>query len=420
MKKKDKKSNRSDRGAPPPAAGSGMDSGFYEQPDKEAPLNAYSGRRDSQNRRTSMNTPARRRENNTRTSDVKLLLLMFKILMIPVVLAAAYFGLKIGLDQLSKPTETKTAEWEDQATLMDQGLAAGRIAAGLGDAVSVENFLERAKREQEHLEVAAVLEQRGLDDDAIEQLELALDVMPTSVKAQTKLLGFYMKLERYEEAIPLSGTLLIADSANIDVQKDLLVALHETGRTEPSLLLANRILEENPGDVQAMEVAAYACAVQGRSDDALDLYQHILAREPDHLLALKGAGTMYELRQEWTNALPYYLKLAKLDARPERYRSLALNLARQEEAGKTTIFLGQALGLYGSETLAPWLSDPGFDPVRETREFRALADQIVGAKMRQEIEQLRQREVRSALDEFSGEIVLPTRDDLELLNPRRK
>lgn len=420
MKKNGRNTHRSETKASLGTSGSGRESDFYEQPNREAPLNEYSGGAASHNRRTSKNAVARRRENNTRASDVQLVLLMLKILMVPVLLAAAYLGLKFAVTHFEeKQIEKDGIEWEKKAVLMDQGAVVEKIAADLGDEVSMERFLERAKREQVTLESVAALKQRGMDEEAVDELKRVLEFMPTSFKVQMELLDLYMRMGRYDEAIPLSAGLLLQDSSDREIKKSLLVALHEIGRPEACLVLAKQMLEDEPGTIQVMEVAAYAYAVLGRSDEALDLYKQILKREPERLLALEAVGVLYEWREEWAKALPYYMELVTLDPQPRRYRVLALNLARQNEAGKTALIVGQAFGLYGAGTVSPWLSEAGFDSVRETMEFRAITDQIVGAKIRQEIERIRQREEEKdeTRERAADGLLLPSQHDLNILKP---
>jgi tetratricopeptide (TPR) repeat protein len=417
MKKFGKKSDRPDRKEPESPATPDTESSFYVQPDREAPLNEYSSHRGPQAHRSSRHTTARRRENNVRATDWQLARLTLKIIMVPVLLGVGYFGLKMAVNHFSKPHEETLAQWDDDLQLMDMGAAAGKVAADFGDKASMETFLEQLKQVQDFLESAAVLKQGGMNDEAVDRLEQALDIAPASFAVKKNLLELYMQQGRYEDVVPLSGRMLAQDASSQEAKSALLTALYETGRTEASVVLAERMLAQDPGDIHVMEVAAYSYAAQGRADEALQMYKQILEREPTHLLALEGAGTLHEWRKEWAKALPYDMELVRLDPQAKRYRVLAVNYAQQDQAGKTAIFLGQAFSLYGVETVAPWLNDPGFDPVREAVDFRSLADQIVGAKARQQIEQIRRREVQEASGILSGEIDLPSQRQLDILKP---
>ena len=48
--------------------------------------------------------------------------------------------------------------------------------------------------------------------------------------------------------------------------------------------------------------------------------------------------------------------------------------------------------IFGAAAISPWLRDAGFDPVRETVEFRSFADRVVGSETRKAIEEINKRE----------------------------
>ena len=424
MKNFGKNQKHSDKPASSDPAASESGSGFYEKNNLEAPLDEYSSPRRSGSRQTSKTRPIRRRENNTRATDAQLAWLVLKIFMVPVLLGAGYFVLKLVVARLEQPSEEQVAQWEDAAALMDKGAVdaegAVRDVIDFGDAESLQNRLGNLERAQELFRSADALERRGLEEEAVARLEQALRFAPDNFSIQRHLLDLYIQLGNYEQAIPLSGRLLDQDSLNQQVKAHLLTALHETDRIDAGLLLAEQMLDETPKNLRVMEVAAYSYAAKGRTDEALNLYKQILERNATHLLALQGAGTIYEWRDEWEQSLPYYMELLKLAPKAERYRIVARNFAQLDEAGKTVIFLGQAAGLYGEDAVSPWLGDAEFDPVRETVEFRSFADQIVGAQAREAIEQLRRREVQKPTGFDPGDIQLPSQQQLEILRPRQR
>ncbi|QHI68872.1 tetratricopeptide repeat protein [Tichowtungia aerotolerans] len=416
--KKEKKPRPVGAGKP-----SSVDSGhgFYERPDSEAPLDEYSGASRQQVNRTSRHSPARRRENSNRASQAQMAMLALKIFLIPVLLIIGYVALKLIVGQFEGPTGKDLERWEVNSGVMERGpLAEGTLSDGpvdSGDAEFLKVRLDSLEQAGILLRSAESLEQRDLNEQAVVRLQEALRFAPESLAAQSLLLQLYMQLEKYEEAVPLCIRLLGQDGGNRQVKDYLLTALHKTDRSEASLLLAERMLKDDPENLHVMEVAAYDYAAKGDSDTALQLYDRILKRDPNHLLALEGAGTIYEWRGEWEKALPYYMKLGKLDPQSKRYYALARNYSHQNEAGKAVIFLGQAVSLYGESEVIPWLSDPGFDPVRETIEFRSFADQVAGEKTRQAIEEIRRREVRQETP-LAPDLKLPSKTDLEVLKPR--
>jgi hypothetical protein len=111
--------------------------------------------------------------------------------------------------------------------------------------------------------------------------------------------------------------------------------------------------------------------------------------------------------------------LLKLDPQEEYYRIVAHQYAQLEEAGKAVIFLGQAASLFGDGTVGAWLrSDLGeFDPIRETTEYRAFADTIVGVEQRTAVEAMQERDAGEK-ETVSPGLELPPAADPELLRSK--
>lgn len=427
MKKISRKKNdsgKTDSGSP-----SSVNSGhsFYAQRDMEAPLDEYAVGYGQRGQRTSRHTPARRRENSNRASQSQLIILVLKIILIPVLLIAGYVALKLIVAHLEDPTEKDMERWEASAKVMEKGPvssdALSNRRAGVvdfNDTSALKQQLDRLKQADRLLSSAEALERREMNEEAVVRLEEALRFAPENFAAQKLLLELNMKLKKYEDALPLCFRLLEQDPGDETVREYFLTALHGTDRTDASLLLAEQILETNPENLDVMEISAYDYAAKGEMDKALGLYNQVLQRDPNRLLALEGCGTIYDWKQEWVQALPYHMQLMKLDPQPRRYYVLAKNYARQNAAGKAVIFLGQAASLYGESEVIPWLSDPSFDPVRESVEFRSFADQVAGAKTREALEVLQRREVSTPEVLTPTGLELPDQKDLELLRPNRR
>ena len=427
MKNSGKKKNPSGQNNPEKMTSVNSGHSFYEQRNTEAPLDEYSEGYGQRSQRTSRHTPGRRRETSNRASQSQLVILVLKIILIPALLIAGYMVLKSVAARLAQPTEKDMEAWESSSKVMDRGPISSEILLGervsnidFGDAAALKERLDRLNQADLLVASAKALEQRKMEEEAISRLQEALRFAPENLAAQKLLLELNIRQGNYKEALPLCVQLLEQDGHDQQILEHFLAALHETDQVEASLLLADRILEVDPGNLRVMEIAAYDYAAKGETDKALELYGRVLQRNPDRLLALEGSGTIYEWKAEWARALPYYMKLVELDPQPERYRVLARNYAQQNEAGKAVIFLGQATGLYGESVVMPWLSDPGFDPVRQTVEFRSFADQVVGAKAREAIESIRQREASKPELLTPEGLELPSERDLEMLRPRQR
>jgi len=331
------------------------------------------------------------------------------------------------VEWLNGPSEKEQQQWEINAELMEKVPGVSSILPEEMDgktSINKEFLAERISRwekTERHLRAADALDRRGIEGDAILHLEQALETSPDSREALWTLAELYISSGNRTAAIPLCVRLLDQDSTQWEVKLLLLRALQAGEETEMSVLLSDQMLRQQPGDLGVLEMAAYAHAAEGNTDVALGLYKRILEDDPEHLLALEGIGYIYQWREEWIKAIPYYLELLKFDPRAEHYLALARCYAQQDDAGKTVIFLGQAAGLYGGTTVSSWLSNPELDPVRETADFRSFVDRIVGEQTRAEIEALRRHEAqKETLKEAVERFKLPSASELQILRPSQQ
>jgi tetratricopeptide (TPR) repeat protein len=411
------------------------DNSFYDPKPTEAPLTTPQPRTGARTRRSaSVDSPVRRRENDNRTANRDLLILMLKIVLIPLLIIGGFFALKAVAGLFDEPSENEIQQSDAREKLMNNspaGFTSLSVESPQKMLVNRDFLADRISRWEQaerHLRAAESLELRSINNEAIARLKQALEFAPDNREAQRQLLELYMDAENYAEAIPLCIRLLDQDSTQWDLKISLLTALQGEGQNELCLYLSDQLLRKEPNDVNLLEVAAYSHAFAGDAEKALDLYKQILEKDPKNLLALEGAGFLYREKKEWMNLVPYYLKLLELAPQKEHYLTLARSYAQLDDSEKSIVFLGQAYSLYGEPVVSPWLLQPEFDPIRETSDFRSFADMVVGAKRRAAIEQIRQRdidpeirpEVRSETEEALKELErLPTRD-LEILNPLRR
>lgn len=349
---------------------------------------------------------------------------MLRIVLIPALIVAAFFGLRAVLGLFDGPSQKEMERWEANSKIMEKGLG-----EPLSVADTVEVFVDKALLESKmmrwemadrHLRAAEALDRRGIDKEAVERLQQALRVTPDSSATQALLLEIYMRSDSYAEAVPLCINLLDQDARNWAVKMSLLKALQETGQMDIGLLLSDQMLVSQPDNLTLLEFSAYANASQGNREKALEIYDYILQRDAGHLLALEGSAYIYQWQGEWQKALPYYMELVRKDPKPERYHAVAKCYAQQNEGSKAVIFLGQAASLYGESTVSSWLSEADFDSVRESADFRAFTDRVVGFETRKAIEAIRRRKVETDLSKeaaAAGASGLLTKPDLQLLKP---
>lgn len=392
---------------------------FYSQRSEDVLYDGSGAGRRRVSRSTS-NSPVRRRENNNRAEGRHLFFIVAKIVLVPVLLFAGYLGLKYLVGLLEEPSDEQKAQWTQDAGRMDALAEGGEAGSDRGEQVD-KAFLEARVScwalAERHLRAGVALEQREIDEEAEGRLKQALRYAPDNREALQVLLDVYMRTGLYAEAVPLCVRLLDQVSSDWDVKMKLLKALQETDRMDACLFLAKQMMAQEPTRLDVMEIAAYAYAALGDAPQALEIYQRILERDKGHLLALEGAGHIHEWLQEWTKAIPYYMELVRREPTPEHYHALARSYSHLEDAGKASIFLGQAASLYGGREVGRWLKEPDFDLIRETVDFRSLSDRILGVQTRKAMEEISRREAEKRSPVLSRELELPTRPDLQLLRP---
>ena len=391
---------------------------FYSQHVGHTPLDEYHDGRDTrQTHRTSQHSPARRRENNNRASDWAIAVLLFRAVLIVVLLVGGFFALKLVLGRTAKPSDKERQRWEAAAAVMEKSstpvaVSTGTLAAQelVVDSALIEQRLGQWDLAARLLRSAEAFAIRGVDEDAIQRLGQALRIAPDNSAAQKLLVDIYMRRGRYAEAVPLCLRLLDQNSQQPALQMSLLKALQESGKTAAGVMLADRMLLDQPNDASVLSIAAAGQIKLGNQEAALALFKRVLENETKNRDALEGCGKIYFDRNDYQNAVPYYLELTKLDPKPDYYQMLARCYAQQNEVGKAVIFMGQAAGLFGGAAVSSWFSDPLFDPVRENSEFRAFTDRIIGIEGRKAIEAMSQREAEKKA-ELPG-LELPKRPDL--------
>jgi len=414
-KKASKENVSSSVGTPDP------EQNFYEQRAGEQPLNEYTDERASAIRRTSLHSPARRRENNNRAGNREIFFLIFRTGLIVFLLAAGFLALKLVLGNLSGPTEKEEAQWVANAALMDNGAAFERPAREVApvSAVATEQIGKRLNRwieAERHMRAAEMRERDGMDEQAAERLGQALRSAPDHRSAQQLLMEIHMRSGNYAEVVPLCIRLLDQDSRQWGVKMNLIQALQRLDQPEACLVLADQMLEKEPNNLELLEVAALAQRVAGNGEEALVLFDRILQNDGRHAVALADSGAIYREREDWENALPYYLELVRTHPDVEHYHNLVCCYARMEEAGKAVIFMGQAASLYGESEVAVWLQRDveAFSAILETVEYRSFADRVVGVELRKAIENINRRDVEKKAPAGGGGLDLPTQPELKI------
>ncbi len=401
------------------------ESDFYTQSSGPAPLNEFSEGYGRHTHRTSLHSPARRRETSNRAGNKEIFLLLFRAGLIVFLMAAGFLVLRLVLGKLAEPSEKEQQQWALNDALMEKGSTETPLslvaipASAQAQTLNAELIAKRLRQWAEaerHMRSAEALEQRGIDEEAILRLGQVLRSAPDNHAAQQLLMEINIRSGNYAKAVPLCIRLLDQNSQQWSVKMDLLRALQELDQTEACLVLGDQMLEREPNNLEVLGIAALAHRATGNGDEALVLFARMLQNDSRHLAALAGSGAIYQERGEWQKAIPYYLELVRISPDVENYHELARCYAQQAEAGKAVIFMGQAASLFGDSEVSSWLRHDlaSFDPILETVEYRSFADRLVGEETRKAIEEIRRREIQEQKPLLPAGEALPTQPALQL------
>jgi tetratricopeptide (TPR) repeat protein len=124
--------------------------------------------------------------------------------------------------------------------------------------------------------------------DAIKETLLAIDRDPQRQDLKLVLAKFYVRAERYNEAIDIYQTLLKLDPRS----RDLLWQLGETERRKGDLNAAidvfKRCSQSSPSDTTCLTQLGLIYEGTGKQDQAKPIWEQILKIQPDHPLALNN------------------------------------------------------------------------------------------------------------------------------------
>jgi len=169
----------------------------------------------------------------------------------------------------------------------------------------IEGILERNDRIDEEIKEAISLYERGLIDDAIEQLKKALDLQPDSPTILYNLGVMYMKKEKY------------LDAAN--ALKRSLQYLTSTGHTNINIIIHPEVfmgVSVNLGMIY-IYLEMY--------NEAIDVLKNALKFHPDDFDANWNLAVAYYTKGDIANAIPQFDRCLKLNPNsPEIHNAIGL------------------------------------------------------------------------------------------------
>ncbi|MBM4152376.1 MAG: tetratricopeptide repeat protein [Kiritimatiellaceae bacterium] len=414
---------RSKKKTPPPSSQphvskSELEQSFYSRAAGEVPLDdAYRSTATRQTQRTSRHSPGRRRETSNRASNRAIFWLLFRTAAIVVSLAVGFFALKWGLNKIDEPTTEEQLLAESVPAIEN---IKPTIVSSTNPSLPAELTVTPTTLEKQiqHWDASArdfrsaeTFYRRGIDEDAVQKLGQILNVMPNHRTSLKMLMDIYIQRELFAEAVPLCIRLLEQEGSQPELQLTLLTTLQKSGQTGSALTLATHLLNNQPNHLTILSIAAEGHLQMGDTNAALPLFEKIISLDPQHTNALKACGEIYYSKGDYARATTHFTELIQQDPKLSHFAFLASCYAQQTNAGQCILTLGQAANRYSPAEVGSVLQDPVFNSIRETIDFRAFTDRMVGINNRKALEELNKREVESEQADAEAS-VLPKQPNL--------
>jgi tetratricopeptide (TPR) repeat protein len=204
----------------------------------------------------------------------------------------------------------------------------------------------------DHENFGFALLQTGRNEEAITQLQKAVQLEPGYASAQVNLGNAYQQTGRTEEAIAhfLKALEIAPDAAA--AHYSLAVALVDVGRVDEGIAHYQKALQFKPDYAYAHSNLGIVLAQQGKLDEAIAHFQKAVEIKPDFALVHNNLGNALQQKGRVDEAIAHYQKA--LQIKPdyaEAHFNLGIALAQQGRAEEAFAHLQKAVEL-----------NPGFAP----------------------------------------------------------
>ena len=197
-----------------------------------------------------------------------------------------------------------------------------------------------------------LLMKMGRTTEAIEVLEDARGRFPSSALVLSRLVSFYLRAERWEDAIASGQALLDMQADDFDALFLSGSAYAKLGKWGEALDHYGRALKIEPENKTLRHRYSYALAAVGRYDEALDSYGRLKAEYPgDYALDL-DVGRIYAAMGQPTKAREVYKSAAHLFPGADTYYDYAMFLGRAGEFPEAVRWLKAYLAIAKEEDTA--------------------------------------------------------------------
>ena len=207
-------------------------------------------------------------------------------------------GLMIGaIGALAVCARIQTSYWRDSQSLWTRALA-----CTTGNYVALHNL-------------GTLFLRQGKLDDAMEQFQKSLDIMPDNAEALNNLGNVLAMKGEAQAAIAQYQKALALQPLYADAHYDQANVLRKQGKLDEAIAQYRAALEIAPDDVDAHNNLGIALAMKGADDDAMAQYQEALEIQPGHAEAHFNLGNVLLKHGRQDEAAAQYRKT--LEIRPD-------------------------------------------------------------------------------------------------------
>ncbi|MDO8682166.1 MAG: tetratricopeptide repeat protein [Armatimonadota bacterium] len=142
--------------------------------------------------------------------------------------------------------------------------------------------IDRSKTlsEAAHLRRAAVMEERGMYEEAANSLIKALTARPDNADSWSRLGGLYRSLSKFDMAVEVYKKSLEINPNNSITQESLLQTYLEMGRYDEAIAHCKDLLKRMPRNLYARDVLSVAYMQLGLIDKALRITDELIRLDP--------------------------------------------------------------------------------------------------------------------------------------------
>jgi tetratricopeptide (TPR) repeat protein len=199
-----------------------------------------------------------------------------------------------------------------------------------------------------HNNLGEVWSRKGRDEDAIRELQAALEITPDSPLARNNLGLVFLKEGKTQEALDQFRSILSQEPENIQVRLNLAGVLLKSGRTTEAIAEYQGAVAMKPDFAQGHLELGQALMRSGRFAEAISELKIAVQLGPRDAQAHKNLGTAFAANGQWAEAIPCWRETLDIDpgniaARSGLAWALATNPDSTLRNGAEALAIAQAL-----------------------------------------------------------------------------